>query len=104
MPPYFGPLSANEPTLKGLSKYEALKSIRSQIRWAIKQLQVAPPKPDRQLPHNPLHKETGPWFCLGTGPGDQKHVGRWYQIVCFLNHTSDSLNNYFVCSAKPVIL
>jgi hypothetical protein len=86
MPPYFGPLSADETTLKGLSKYEALNSIRSNIRLAIKQL--APHKPDRQLPHNPLHKETGPWLCLGIGPGDQKHAGRWYQIVFFWNHSS----------------
>ena len=57
MPLYFGPLSANEPALKGLPKYEALKLICSKIRHTIKQL--APPRPDRQ-PHNPLHKETGP--------------------------------------------
>ena len=87
MPPCFGPLSADEPTLKGLSKIEALKSIRSQIRGAIQH--VTPPKPDKRPPHNPLHKETGPWLCLGLiGPGDHKHAGRWYQIVCFLNETS----------------
>jgi len=93
MPPYFGPLSADEPTLNGLSKYEALSSIRSKLRQAIKQ--VAPPKPDRRLPHNPRHKETGPWLCFGTGPWDHKHVGRWYQIVCFLNPRSHSSSNFF---------
>ena len=79
MPPYFG-LSAGLSNLKN----EALISIRSEIKRAIKQ--VAPPKPNRQPPHNPLHKETGPWLYLGTGPLDPKNAGRWYQIVCFLNH------------------
>lgn len=86
MPAHFGPLSADEPFLEGLSKNDALRSIRSKIRREIKQ--VAPAKPARRLPHNPLHKETGPWLCLGIGPGEQNHAGRWYQHVCFFNHTS----------------
>ena len=93
MPPYFGPPSADEPTLMGLSKYEAFCLIHCQIKQAIKQL--APPKPDRQPPHDPFHKETGPWLCFGTGPFDQRHAGCWYQNVCFLDHTSHSLTNYF---------
>ena len=93
MPQDFGPLSVDELTLKGFSKRDALRSIRSKIRQAIKPL--TPPKPDRQLPHNPLHKETGPWLYLGIGPGGQKHAGRWYQIVGFLISTSHSSNKYF---------
>jgi len=102
MPPYFGPLSADEPTLKGLSKSEALSSIRRKIRQAIKHL--APPKPDRRLPRNPLHKVTGPWLYLGTGPWDRKHAGRWYQTVCILSHEFHSSTNFFFASAPPVIL
>ena len=84
--PYFGPLSADEPTLQGLSKYEALKSIRGRIRQKIKE--VAPPKPDKKLPRNPLHKPTGPWLCLGIGPGEgHRDAGRWYQIVRLFSHT-----------------
>ena len=104
MPPYFSPLSADEPTLKGLSKYEALNLICCKIKHAIKQ--HAPPRPDRQLTHNPLYKETGPWLCLGTGPLDQKDAGHWYQIVCFLNHTShhDSSSKCFPVSAQLATL
>jgi hypothetical protein len=79
MAPYFGPLSANEPTLNGLSQHEALCSIRARIRQEIRQ--IAPAKPDRLPPHKPLHKETGPWLCLGIGPGDLRSAGRWYQMV-----------------------
>ena len=86
MPAHFGPLSADEPFLEGLSKNDALRSICSKIQREIKQ--VAPAKPARRLPHNPLHKETGPWLCLGIGPGEQNHAGCWYQHVCFFNHTS----------------
>ena len=93
MPPYFGPLSADEPTLKGHSKNEALSLIRRKIRQAIKHL--APLKPDRRLPHNPLHKETGLWFYLGTAPWGRNHAGRWYQIVCILSHKSHSSTNFF---------
>jgi hypothetical protein len=91
--PYFGPLSADEPTLKGLSKREALTSIRGRIRQQIKE--IAPPKPDKQFPHNPFHKETGPWLCLGIGPGGPKYAGCWYQIVRLFNHATCSSSNYF---------
>jgi hypothetical protein len=78
--PLFGPLSANDPALDGLSKLKALSSIRNRIRLLIKEL--APPRPAAQPPHDPLCQETGPWLWLGTG--DRMHAARWYQTVRFL--------------------
>lgn len=53
--PVFGPLSANDPALDGLSKLEALSSIRNRIRPLIKEL--APPRPIAQPPHDALCHE-----------------------------------------------
>jgi len=80
---YFGPLTADDPTLMGLSKAEALKSIRGRIREQIQA--VAPPKPDKQFPHDHLHKETGPRLSLGIGSGSPKYAGCWYQTVRLFN-------------------
>ena len=78
--PFFGPLSANDPALDGLSKLEALSSICNRIRLLIKEL--APTRPAAQPPQDPLCQETGPWVWLGVG--DRMHAARWYQTVRFL--------------------
>ncbi|KAF8955247.1 hypothetical protein BDZ97DRAFT_1927041 [Flammula alnicola] len=76
MPPYFGPLSAELPELKDLTKDEALVIIRGHIRRTVHQ--IAPAMPEFHLPHKRNHRETGPWLWIGTG--GQLDAGRWYQV------------------------
>ena len=81
MSPYFGPLSADCIELRGLTKHEAMRKIRQEIRHAIRE--IVPPRPEFQLLHKQNHKVTGPWMCLGTE--GQLDAGRWYLAVCVFN-------------------
>jgi len=97
--PNFGPLSAERPELQGLSTDQALTVIRREIRTSVRQ--IAPPKPPFSLPHKCGHHEIGPqlWF----EPDRQFNLGRWYQLVSYLNPTKILCINYFVLSARLVM-
>jgi hypothetical protein len=76
MRPYLGPLSA-----QGFTKYSAMGKIRREIRQALRE--IAPPIPEVQVVHEPSHKVTGPWLCVGTE--GQLDAGRWYLAVRAFN-------------------
>ncbi|KAF8955770.1 hypothetical protein BDZ97DRAFT_1926291 [Flammula alnicola] len=98
MPPYFGPLSAELPELKDLTKDEALVIIRGHIRRTVHQ--IAPAMPEFHLPHKRNHRETGPWLWIGTG--GQLDAGRWYQVckTCdgpvIVHYITDPLDSHLI--------
>jgi hypothetical protein len=75
----FGPLSASDAEIAGLSKTAALKKIKTRLREYL--LSISGKRPPRLNRHQKGHRECIPRLCLGGG--SRSNAGRWYQLVYY---------------------